>query len=407
MASLERLLILTGDPSADMHAAHVVEAIRASGKNVDIHAVGGHYLQNTGIPLISDQSKMARVGFGSIWGAYDHWKLGRKILSHCDTWKPDAVLLIDYGVFHLHMAKELKKRYKERCPKIYYYIPPQVWASRKGRIQKIKRSVDHVFCIFPFEKALYEAHGIPVTYVGHPLASQMEIAGNNTDNAAFYEKHQLDAKKPIVGIFPGSRKMEIDYLLKPMFASLPQIVAKYPDVQFVLAKAVHLDWDYFDKKLIDAKNQVPGLPDVLVIENENQDIMKASQALMLASGTVTLEAALTGTPMLLVYKGHPLAYQIVMKVLLLPYIGLPNILHCIPDVNHPDSNVLPPIVPELLQDNVNPVAITNAILPLLESNSQEYQNAKLAFTEIQQKLQPNGKPAAQHIADILLGGGSS
>jgi lipid A disaccharide synthetase len=106
--------------------------------------------------------------------------------------------------------------------------------------------------------------------------------------------------------------------------------------------------------------------------------------------------------MILVYKGNPLAYQIVMKVLLLPYIGLPNILHCIPDVNHPDANVLPPMVPELLQDNVNPVAITNAILPLLDSNSQEYQSAKSAFAEIQQKLQPNGKPAAQHIADTLL-----
>ncbi|MEB3286628.1 MAG: hypothetical protein VKJ04_03905 [Vampirovibrionales bacterium] len=425
--TLKRLLILTGDPSADMHAAHIVDALRAScNASIDIHAVGGTHLQAKGTPLISDQSKMARVGFGSVLGAFDHWRLGQKILKHCQTWMPQAILFIDYGVFHLWLASELKKRFKDRCPKLYYFIPPQVWATRRGRLNKIKRHIDHVFCIFPFEKALYEAEGIPVTYVGHPLSTQLPPAVSKetfcqtfsaehaADNNAI-KNNALDPKRPIIGIFPGSRHLELDYLLAPMVKAAALIQAQKPpespEIQFVIARSSHFKAEAFEKKLAEAIAQIPASgsqqgqsqPVFHVFENANHAILSMADAVILASGTVTLEAAFYGTPLVLIYKLHPIIYQIAVRLLQLPFIGLPNILCCIPDINRAMQNSLPPVVPEFWQDRATPEAIAGSILPLLDPTHAEHLRQKEAFQKIRQTMQNSHQEAASvAVARALL-----
>jgi lipid-A-disaccharide synthase len=368
----KRLFIITGDYSGDVHAARVVDALKEREPKLELAAVGGENLRSRGVQLLSDQSKMGRMGAGSFLGAPYHYMLGKRILRFLKEFKPDAVLLIDYGGFNLWMAGQLKGM----GLKVLYFIPPQVWASRRGRLKSIRKNVDHVFCIFPFEKALYEAENIPVTYVGHPLIGELPPA---SDRDAFCARHGLDANKPILGIFPGSRKMEIDYLLKELIATLPRLHKERPDVQFVLAKAASLAPDYFQKRLAEAWEQA-GFPEARtqerptlhVVENENHAVLSVSDVLIAKSGTTTLEAALYGTPMAIIYKGHPLIYPLAVWICYLPCIGLPNIL----------TDMKNPPVPELWQGKVNPAQLTETLLPLLNRHSDAFQRQQTAFETI-------------------------
>jgi lipid-A-disaccharide synthase len=370
-SSPTKLFIITGDYSGDVHAARVAHALRKQEPDIQIEAVGGRNLQALGVPLFSDQSRMNRMGLGSVLGAPYHYFLGKRIIAHLKTFRPDAVLLIDYGVFNLIMAREIKKL---GIP-VFYFIPPQVWASRKGRISKIKASVDHVFCIFPFEEPLYQSHGIPVTYVGHPLIGELPPAANRV---AFCQSHGLNPNQPLIGIFPGSRKMEIDYLLKDIIGSLSIIRQSCPNAQFVLAQAPSLKPEFFETRLKEALNSLSETernalaPVLKIVENENQAVLSVSDALIAKSGTTTFEASLYRTPMVIMYKGHPLAYQLAIRLCYLPCIGLPNI---VTDMDNPP-------VPELWQKAVNPAQIAHAILPLLDPQSPEVQAQHAAFEKI-------------------------
>ena len=368
--SHKRLFIITGDYSGDVHAARVVDALKQREPTLEIAGIGGENLQVRGIQLLSDQSKMGRVGVGSFLGAPYHYFLGKRILRFLREFKPDAVLLIDYGGFNLLMAEQIKKL----GLKVFYFIPPQVWASRRGRLKSIRKNVDHVFCIFPFEKTLYEAERIPVTYVGHPLIGQLPLPADRT---TFCARHGLDAGKPILGIFPGSRKMEIDYLLKELIATLPRLRQTHPDLQFVLAKAASLSTEFFQKRLDEAW-QKTGLaerterPVLIIVDDENHAVLSIADALIAKSGTTTLEAALYGTPMVIIYKGHPLIYPIAVWMCYLPCIGLPNIL----------TDMQNPPVPELWQDKVNPITLAETVSPLLDTHSPAFQRQQAAFDTI-------------------------
>lgn len=372
-----RLFIITGDYSGDVHGANVVKALKAQDPEIEIAAVGGPNLHAQGVPLLSDQSQMGRMGIGGLLlGAPYHYFLGQNILKFLKTFRPDAVLLIDYGVFNLLMAQKLRKL----GIKVFYFIPPQVWASRKGRIKKIKAAVDHVFCIFPFEEALYQAEGIPVTYVGHPLVGQLPLPA---DRQAFCERHGLDPDRPILGIFPGSRKMEIDYLLKDIIGSVAALRRQKPDLQFVLAQAPSLNPTYFKKRLCDALQQLSsgdshpaGAPllasQIKIIAQENHAILSVSDVLLAKSGTTTLEAALYRTPMVIVYKGHPIAYQLALRLCYLPCIGLPNIL----------TDMKNPPIPELWQHDVNPTRLSETLLPLFDAHASSTQRQQASFEQI-------------------------
>lgn len=380
-----RLFIITGDYSGDIHAAKVVRALRAQQPSVEIAAVGGSHLQAEGVQLLEDQAKMGRVGFGSFLGAPYHYFLGKRILRFLKTFRPDAVLLIDYGVFNLWMAKQLKAM----GLKVFYFIPPQVWAYRRGRIRKIKAGVDHVFCIFPFEEALYQSHGIPVTYVGHPLVGELPPAPNR---AAFCQQYGLDPEKPIVGLFPGSRKLEVDYLIGAMVGSVPLIHRKHPHAQFVMSQAGSLNPVYFQARFEQAVRQQPKhlpMPQIHVLPQASHAILGASDLAILASGTVTLEAALYQTPHVLVYKLHPIVYRIATWLFPFPCLGLPNIL----------TDMHNPVITELWQDRATPCRITQAALPLFDPQSPEHQKAIQGFETIRGILKGE---APRHVAEGIL-----
>jgi len=308
---MKKVFIITGEHSGDMHAASVVKHLRTLDNNIQIEAIGGEYLKTEGIKLFSDHSKMSAVGL-SPKIIVDHLSLGKRLIDYLtNEYKPDLVLLIDYGAFNLNIAKFLKKA----KIKTYYYIPPQVWASRKWRINSIKKYIDKVLCIFPFEKTMYEEYDVNVHYCGHPLVSQLPPKANRQE---FLERHGFDPNKKLVSIFPGSREFELKQLMKTFVSSAQKLKLEHSDLQFCISHAPNLKDKVFEKYLKKS--------DFKVIKGENHALLSASDALILASGTVALEAALYQTPMLIGYKGPWLLYLIYLMVRCIKNVSLPNII---------------------------------------------------------------------------------
>ncbi|MFA7659187.1 MAG: lipid-A-disaccharide synthase [Candidatus Gastranaerophilaceae bacterium] len=376
----KKIFIITGEHSGDIHAGRVVEELKkACPADLDlvIEGIGGENLKNAGVKLFSTQEKMSAVGF-SFKMLFDHLSLGKRLVNYLkNEFKPDLVLLIDYGAFNLNIAKVLKKDNKSL--KIYYYIPPQVWASRKWRINVIKKCVDKVLCIFPFEKTLYESHGIDVHYCGHPLISQLPPPVGRDE---FFEKHRLDKTKKLVSIFPGSRVFELKSLMKIFVKSAKILKKAHPDIQFLISHAPNLADDVFDKYLKQSEFKV--------IKGENQAMLSVSDALILASGTVALEASLYKTPMIISYRGPWLLYLIYLSVRCINRVSLPNIIA--------DKN----IVPELIQGRAKPDLIAYNIEKLLYDTKYREENIE-ALGKVRELLSDKNSSveAAQAIMEIV------
>ena len=292
---MKKLFIITGEASGDAHAAAVVKRLYDMDMDIQIEAIGGRQLKRLNVKLFSDHSKMSAMGF-DLKILFDHYTLGKKVADYLiNEYKPDLVLMIDYGGFNLNLSKFLKKA----GLKIYYYIPPQIWASRKWRINTVKKNIDKVMTIFPFEKEMYEKEGIKAEYVGHPLISQLPPPA---DRDEFFEKYGLDKNKKLVAIFPGSRKFELENLMDVFLDAAKILKNKENNVQFVISQAPSIKDEVFRKYF---KNS-----DIKVIKNDNQALLSVSDALILASGTVALEAALYQTPMIISYRGPWLYYFI-------------------------------------------------------------------------------------------------
>jgi len=302
----KKVFIITGEYSADKHASEVVKELRKIYPDVIIEGVGESNLDSVGVKLFRNHDKMGQMGvtFGSL---INHIKLGKDIVNYLkNEFKPDLVLLVDYGAFNLQISKVLKKE----GFKIFYFIPPQIWASRKYRLKTIKKYVDKVLTIFPFEKEFYEKEGIDSTFVGHPIISELPECNNRDE---FFEKHNLDKNKKLIGVFPGSRVFEIKYLLKLFLKTIKLIEKSRSDVQFVISHA---------QSLSDSAFKVP----YQTIKGENHQLLAYSDALILASGTVALEAAMYETPMIIAYKGPILFYLIYLLVRNIKKACLVNII---------------------------------------------------------------------------------
>ena len=219
---MKKLFIITGELSGDRHAADVVRELKRINPDIEIEAVGGQNLKEAGAKLYCDHSKMSAVGF-NFKIIYNHLMLGKKIAEYLkDEFKPDMVLMVDYGGFNLNLSKVLSKY----NIKIYYYIPPQIWASRKWRLNTVKKCISKVLTIFPFEKAMYEKIGVDVEFVGHPLLAEIP---EKKDKTSFYVENNLDKTKRLISIFPGSRVFEIKNLLELFLKSARIIKEKNPD----------------------------------------------------------------------------------------------------------------------------------------------------------------------------------
>lgn len=344
---MKKIFIVTGEYSGDIHASHVVKTLLSLNPELQIEGIGGENMKAAGVKLFSTHEKMSSVGL-SLKIIIDHIQLGKRVVNYItNEYKPDAVLLIDYGGFNLRIAEFIKKA----GIKVFYYIPPQVWASRKGRINKIKKNVDKVLCIFPFEKDLYESYGIATHYCGHPLVSQLPEKANRDE---FFEKHGLDKTKKLVSIFPGSREFELKYLMDTFVETAKQLQKKHPELQFCISHAPNLSDKVYNKYLKKT--------DFKIIKGENQALLSVSDALVLASGTVALEACLYQTPMIIAYRGPWLFYFIYLLVRCIKRVSLPNIIA--------DKS----IVPEIIQGKVNVNNIAYEIERLLYDKNYRDQN---------------------------------
>ena len=372
---MKKIFIITGEYSGDIHASHVVKALKNLMPDLTIEGIGGENLRNAGVKLFSDHKKMGAVGL-SLKIITDHFILGKKVVDYLTKeYKPDLVLLVDYGAFNLNISKFLKRA----GIKVFYYIPPQVWASRKWRINTIKKNIDEVLCIFPFEKTMYENYGIKTHYCGHPLVSQLPEKAQRDD---FFEKHNLDKNKKLVSIFPGSREFELKYLMNIFLKSAQNLQKKHPDIQFCISHAPNLSDSVYNKYLKKSPFKV--------IKGENQALLSVSDALMLASGTVALEACLYQTPMIIAYRGPWLFYFIYLLVRCIKRVSLPNIIA--------DKS----IIPEIIQGDVNVEKISYEIERILFDNEYRSNNIK-QLGEVKNLLSDKvaSKEAAKVIFDSL------
>ena len=369
---MKKIFIITGEYSGDMHAGRVAEILKQKNPDIEIEGIGGENLKKAGAKIYCDHSKMSGFGF-SIKMALDHIALEKKVADYLlNSYKPDLVLLIDYGTFNLRVAKRLKGS----GIKVFHYIPPQVWASRKWRIKGIKKYVDEVLCIFPFEIEMYQKEGINVHYCGHPLIKQLP---EKADREQFFAKHGLDTARPLVSIFPGSRTIELRFLANTFIKSAKQLQKKHPEIQFCISHAPNLSDDIFDKYINGT--------DFKVIKGENQALLSISDSLILASGTVALEAALYQIPMIIGYKGPWILYLAYLMVRCIKKVSLPNI------ITGED------IVPELIQAKFN----TENICYETEKNlyNKEYRIGFIsALGKVKEKL--SDKYSAEEAANEII-----
>lgn len=369
---MKKLFIITGEYSGDMHAAKVVRELRALESDVEIEGIGGCNLEAEGVKLFANQEKMSAMGI-SPKILIDHYKLGKSLIEYLkNEYKPDLVLLIDYGAFNLTIAKFLHSA----GIKVFYYIPPQVWASRKYRIQLIKRYVDKVLCIFPFEKPLYAQYGIDTHYCGHPLVAQLPAPAPRRE---FFRAHGFDLDRKLVSVFPGSRVFELKQLMPVFKDTVRKLRERHPDLQFCISQAPNLSDEVYKKYLGDDL-------DIKVIKGENQALLSVSDALILASGTVALEACLYKTPMIIAYRGPKLFYWIYLLVRCIERVSLPNIIA--------DKS----IVPEIIQDKVSALNITYEIEELLYNPDRREKTIK-ELGEVREML--SNKNSAFEVAKVI------
>lgn len=368
---MKRLFIITGEYSGDIHASKVVRELKALDSEIEIEGIGGANLEAEGVKLFANQDKMSAMGI-SPKILIDHFKLGKSVVDYLkNEYKPDLVLLIDYGAFNLTIAGFLHNA----GIKVFYYIPPQVWASRKYRIKLIKKFIDKVLCIFPFEKPLYAQYGIDAHYCGHPLVAQLPPPAPKRD---FFRTHGFDLDKRLVSVFPGSRTFELKELMDVFKETVERLRTRHPDLQFCMSQAPNISDEVYKKYLGDFN--------IKVIKGENQALLSVSDALILASGTVALEACLYKTPMIIAYRGPKLFYWIYLLVRCIKRVSLPNIIA--------DKS----IVPEIIQDKVTPLNITYEIEELLY-NPEKREKTIQELGDVRELL--SNKNSALEVAKVI------
>lgn len=369
---MKKVFIITGEYSGDIHGGKVAEILKSRMPDIEIEGIGGENLKNAGAKLFCDHSKMA--GFGlSLKMIVDHLSLEKRVSDYIlNVFKPDLVLCIDYGTFNLRVAKRLKGK----GIKVFHYIPPQVWASRKWRIKGIKKYVNKVLCIFPFEVEMYKEYGIDVHYCGHPLIKQLPQKANKEE---FFRNHGLDINKPLVSIFPGSRPLELKFLADTLIGGAKMLQKRHPELQFCISHAPSLSDNVFDKYVKDT--------DFKVIKGENQALLSVSDSLILASGTVALEASLYQVPMIIGYKGPWILYLAYLLFRCITKVSLPNIVT--------GEN----IVPELIQAKFTKENICYEIERLLYDKTYR-DNTIEKLSHVREKL--SDKYSAEEVVNCII-----
>lgn len=379
-----KIMLVAGEASGDSHAAKLVRAIEESAPETDFEFFGaaGEKMRQAGVEAIIRSDHLSIVGLLEIGRALPmFWNVFQMLKKAAEERKPDVAIFIDFPDFNLKLAKALKKK----NIKTVYYISPQIWAWRSYRLKQIKRDVDLLLTILPFEKDWYEKRGFSkVEYVGSPLAR--EIKAHQTKEE-FCKTHKLDSAKPIITLLPGSRHKEITRIFSPLLETAVLMAEKHPEIQFITALASNRHRDYIEKTIDDAKGKILKLPETfLVIEGETLDALNASDAAAVTSGTATLETAIIGTPFAIVYKSSLLNYKIFRPMITVEHFGLVNLI------------AERRLIKEFIQHELTPEILSAELFDLLKTENNKKMRAELA--EVSDKLGRGG--ASKRAAEAIL-----
>lgn len=358
--------LIAGEASGDLHGSNLMKALHQLDAHADIRCWGGDLMQQAGGILVKHYRDLAFMGFTEV---IKNLPTILKNMSFCkkdiEIFGPDVLVLIDYPGFNLRIAKWAKSK----GLKVVYYISPQVWAWKENRVKDIKKCVDEMLVILPFEKAFYATWNYPVTYVGHPLAEVIDqyIAAHGSTTSK---------NDNVIALLPGSRQQEI---LKKLPIML-QVSKRFPDYEFVVAKAPGMEESFYNELLAP-------YPNVKSTSNRTYQLLLQARAAIVTSGTATLETALFGVPQIICYKGNRISYQIAKKLIKIKFIGLVNLI------------MNKEVVKELIQDALTPENITTELQLILE-NAEKQQQIAADYASLKSTLQQGGAASSNAAAII-------
>ena len=366
-----RYYIIAGEASGDLHASNLIASIKKLDDKAVIRAWGGDLMEKQGATIAKHYKDLAFMGFAEV---ILNLRTILRNLKYCKTdilaFKPDIIILVDYPGFNLRIARFANSNGFQ----VAYYISPQIWAWKKNRVHTIKKVVDKMLVILPFEKAFYQQYQVDAAFVGHPLLDALHQY--NWQEQELFRKQNSLGNKPIIALLPGSRKQEVSRMLDVML----QLVPLFSEYKFAIAKAPSLDKEYYQ--------QFIKTFDVAIIENQTYDLIKHAEAALVTSGTATLETALIGTPEVVCYRGNNLSYQIARRIIKVKYISLVNLIM--------DKKV----VEELIQDDFNVGSLKKSLDGLL-TNAKQRNKMLAEYSLLRQKL--GGSGASSEAAKIIWG----
>jgi lipid-A-disaccharide synthase len=377
VADLLRVAMVAGEASGDQLAASLIAALKARRSPTLFAGIGGPRMQAQGFDSHYPLEKLSVRGYAEVVKHYGEiMTIRRRLTRALLAERPDVYIGVDASEFNLGIERRLKEA---GIPAIHY-VSPQIWAWRGWRVRRIARSVTRILVMFPFEAPLYEKAGVPVTYVGHPLADVIPIAPNKLEARAAL---RLPAGKLIVALLPGSRRSELQYMAKAFVLAAHRFRQEVADVHFVCPTVTRDTRDMFERAA--HGHDHTDLPLTLLFGHSHEALAAADLALV-ASGTATLEAALFKTPMVITYRQSPITWALMRRMFYLPYVGLPNVL------------AGEKLVPELLQHEANPAALAGALLKLLRDTDAQRRQIE-RFHEFHHLLRQR---AAEKAADAIL-----
>ena len=370
-------MISCGEASGDLYAGALVDALRRREPDIEVFGLGGERFKAAGGRLIADFHGLSVTGLTEALKVIPRSIATlRQLVRAAARERPHALVVIDYPDFNFRLMRRIKRL---GIP-VVYYISPQLWAWRSGRIRQMKRVVDRVLPIFPFEEAIYQREGMDVRFVGHPL---IDLADPRTDRTTFLRSLKLDPSKPVLALLPGSRPNEVERLADVMARAIPAIAQQVPGVQFVIARAPHLHDGLFDPFGISGVT-------LRIAEGRADAVLSASDAVVTASGTATVQTALHGKPMVVVYKLSPMTYRLGKRLAHVDTYAMVNLI------------AGARVVVELIQDACTPEAVAaEAVRLLTDGEYRDRMEASLA--EVKRRLGGSGASdrAAQAILEVI------
>ena len=368
------ILVIAGEASGDLHGSTVIRELKKRDPDLKCFGIGGDRMRAAGMELLYHVRDVSFIGFSEV---VRHIPTFRRIFKHltaeCRNRSADMVLLIDYPGFNLRFGAKVKKM---GVP-VFYYIAPQVWAWHQSRARKMASFVDKMAVIFDFEVTFFREYGIDAEFVGHPLLDGLELEMQKSE---FLEAYELSTDQPLLGLFPGSRRQEIEHLLPVMLQTADQLREQNPKLQVAVSQAETID----KEQLL----QIREYPYVKTVVGHTYDLMNASDAAIVASGTATLETACFGTPFILAYQVSSVSYHIGLHLVKLPYIGLVNIV-----ANEE-------VAREFIQMDLQPDEMAAHLKPLLYDELVRSETID-KLSAVREKLGKAG--AAEKTATLILG----